>query len=82
MGEISGIRPWITKNMRGECEMINQNGDISTHIIEGQHIQIDELMNMSEEEFDSFLDFIDSKIDKKLTKFAIWIYSNRERTIS
>lgn len=43
---------------------------------------IGELMQMSEEEFDLFLDCIDCKTNKKLTKFAIWICNNRNRTIS
>lgn len=43
---------------------------------------IGELIQMSEEEFDSFLDFIDLKRNKKLAKFAIWIYSKRKCTIS
>lgn len=43
---------------------------------------INDLMQMSQEEFDIFLDCIDWKINKKLVKFAIWIYSNRKCTIS
>ncbi len=39
---------------------------------------INELLQMSEEEFDLFLDCIDLKRNKKLTKFAIWIYNNRK----
>ncbi len=39
---------------------------------------IDELMQMSEKEFDLFLDCIDLKRNKKLTKFAIWLCNNRK----
>jgi hypothetical protein len=39
---------------------------------------IDELIQMSEKEFDLFLDCIEIKRNKKLTKFVIWIYNNRK----
>lgn len=39
---------------------------------------INELIQMSEEEFDLFLDCMELKRNKKLTKFAICIYNNRK----
>lgn len=59
----------VIENTMRECEFVND--------IESGSIHIDELLKMSEEEFDMFLDLIDCKSNETLTKFAIWVHKKR-----
>lgn len=46
-----------------------------------QTLQINELMKMTEEEFDMFLDLIDIRKNDRITEFAIWVNSERIRNV-
>lgn len=59
----------VIENTMRECEFVNY--------IEIGSIHIDELLKMSEEEFDMFLDLIDCNSNETLTKFAIWVHKKR-----
>ena len=59
----------VIENTMRECEFVND--------IESGSIHIGELLKMSEEEFDMFLDLIDCKSNETLTKFAIWVHKKR-----
>lgn len=59
--------------------MSNSNGYTSTNPETDQTLQINELMNMTEEEFDVFLDLIDLKKNDRIAEFAIWVHNERKR---
>jgi hypothetical protein len=51
------------------------------YTLNSKPIPIDELLKMSEDEFDLFLDFIDYERNKRVAKFATWIHDSRKHSI-
>ncbi len=61
---------------------VEQSGNTIIGYDEAVGRLIGEVMQMSEKEFDLFLDCIEVKRNKKLTKFCIWLCNNRKRIVS